>query len=207
MQNNKIVIVLTGGPSGGKTTFLEALHKEMGPKATVVPEAASILYKGGFPRKKTVEGQMHAQRAIYFTQKELENLLIAEAKSNLVICDRGSVDGAAYWPKNSPIDFMSSINSTYEKEYTRYDWVIHMDTATSDTYDTENPIRTESFSEAIDLNKRIKSVWKNHPHHIVISSNDDFIAKLSLATQVVKSIALKNDFSTIQELLTSFNKK
>lgn len=49
----KVKIVVTGGPSGGKTTLIEALQKDLKGKVAVVPEAASILYRGGFPRRST----------------------------------------------------------------------------------------------------------------------------------------------------------
>ena len=45
-------LVLTGGPSGGKTTLAQALMREMADQLIVVPEAASILYGGGWPRRK-----------------------------------------------------------------------------------------------------------------------------------------------------------
>src|SRR5262249_25080846 len=42
-------IVVTGGPGGGKTTAADMFRREMGPALVVVPEAATILFAGGFP--------------------------------------------------------------------------------------------------------------------------------------------------------------
>ncbi|MGZ3692077.1 MAG: AAA family ATPase, partial [Pseudobdellovibrio sp.] len=64
-----IKVAITGGPSGGKTTLIDSLKKEYAGRLKVVPEAASILYKGGFPRVKSYDGFYHAQKAIYATQK------------------------------------------------------------------------------------------------------------------------------------------
>jgi tRNA uridine 5-carbamoylmethylation protein Kti12 len=92
-------IVITGGPSGGKTTLIETLKKDLGNKITVVPEAASILYRGGFPRTTSDLNHFHGQRAICFIQRELEDLARAESRAEIIICDRGSLDSIAYWPE------------------------------------------------------------------------------------------------------------
>ena len=43
-------IVLTGGPGGGKTTAADLFRRELGERVVVVPESATILFGGGFPR-------------------------------------------------------------------------------------------------------------------------------------------------------------
>lgn len=182
-----IKITITGGPSGGKTTLIEALQKEMGKQVCVVPESASILYRGGFPRIKSRNGSIHGQKAIYYTQKELEDLIFVENHPQLLICDRGSMDALAYWPE-SPESFFELIQSTAEREYARYDWVVHLDTAASENYDTTNPIRTESFSEAHSLNQRVFDAWKHHPRHIRINQKKDFISKMAAAHGVIQAI-------------------
>lgn len=71
-------IVLTGGPSGGKTTLANAIQKEFASHVMVVPEAASIVFGGGWPRRKTVNGVQQQQKAIFYLQRELEVLLVGE---------------------------------------------------------------------------------------------------------------------------------
>lgn len=182
-----VKIAITGGPSGGKTTLIEALKKELGQKCAVVPEAASILYRGGFPRYKETQAVMHAQKAIYYTQRELEDLICALGQKPLVVCDRGSLDSAAYWP-DSAGDFFAIMNTSKNLEIERYDWVIHLDTASLDFYDTTNPIRTETFQEAWELNNKIKMAWEGHPRRITISHNEDFMSKMTTALAVIKAI-------------------
>ena len=43
-------IVLTGGPGAGKTAVLEMIRQSFFSHVTVLPEAASIKFGGGFPR-------------------------------------------------------------------------------------------------------------------------------------------------------------
>lgn len=200
MNGFKTKIVVTGGPSGGKTTLIEALQKDLGHHVSVVPEAASILYRGGFPRKSSAIGKRHAQRAICFTQRELEDLITFESKSNFIVCDRGSLDSIAYWPGNED-DFFLSLNTTKEKEINRYQWVIHLDTAAEDAFDTSNPIRTESHKEASELNMMIRSAWAGHPQRIIIGHNDDFFAKINQARQIIKEIIAGHTFKDILKTL------
>lgn len=190
MPNKKknIKIAITGGPSGGKTTLIEALKKDLGQKVVLVPEAASIIYKGGFPRIKSPSATYHTQRAIFFLQRELEALgedLASELQ--IIVCDRGSLDGLAYWPYEEST-FFTSLLTTKEAELARYDWIIHLDTADVSHYDTTNPIRTESFQEAQDLNNRIKRAWEGHPQRLIISSKEDFLSKMQASMMVIKNI-------------------
>lgn len=193
-----VKIAVTGGPSGGKTTFIEAIKKELGSKVAVVPESASILYRGGFPRIKSRHGLIHAQKAIYYTQKELEDLVFAEFQPALMICDRGSMDGLAYWPENRQ-NFFDMIDSSAEKELARYDWVVHLDTAGSEDYDTMNHIRTESFPEAVQLNQKILNAWAEHPQRIRINQKKDFLSKMASAYGVIQAILAGQSVEEIQK--------
>lgn len=194
-----IKIAVTGGPSGGKTTLIEALQKDLGLKVAVVPEAASILYRGGFPRKPTDVGRKHAQRAICYTQRELEDLASDEGRAPILVCDRGSLDSIAYWPDTAD-DFFSSMDTTRPQELERYQWVLHLDTADVAAFDTSNPIRTESHVEAIILNTKIKAAWDGHPQRIVIGHEADFLAKISKAKSVVQKI---HQGATFKEIIAS----
>lgn len=180
-------LAITGGPSGGKTTLIEVLKKEFGPKIKVAPEAASILYKGGFPRVKNYAGYFHGQLAIVSTLRHIEDLLVESHPDCLIICDRGSLDSLAYWPDNEE-HFFKNINSTRQTELARYDWVLHLDTATEGDYDTTNPIRTESFHEALLLNEKVRASWNGHPNRQIITSENDFFGKMKKATDIVENI-------------------
>nr|BFD59984.1 hypothetical protein CKG001_20910 [Bdellovibrio sp. CKG001]BFD63391.1 hypothetical protein BdHM001_20720 [Bdellovibrio sp. HM001]BFD67277.1 hypothetical protein HAGR004_22990 [Bdellovibrio sp. HAGR004] len=200
-MDSSVKVAITGGPSGGKTTLIEALKKELGQRCAVVPEAASILYRGGFPRFKDPQTIVHAQRAIYATQFELEAMISYVSQKNLVVCDRGSLDSAAYWPSTAPVDFFTALNTTKEKELARYDWVIHLDTASAEYYDASNPIRTETFQEAWDLNSRIKDAWSGHPRRVIITHNEDFLSKMTTSLAVIRAIMAHKSAEEIKKEL------
>lgn len=187
-------LAITGGPSGGKTTLIEVLKKEFGSKIKIAPEAASILYKGGFPRVKNYAGYFHAQLAIVSTLRHLEDLLVESHPDSLIICDRGSLDSLAYWPDTAE-HFFTNINSTRQAELERYDWVLHLDTATEIDYDTTNVIRTESFHEAQMLNEKVRTSWLGHPNLQIITAENDFFSKMKKATEIVADILVQMELS------------
>lgn len=199
-------IVLTGGPSGGKTTLANAIQKEFASHVITVPESASIIFGGGWPRRKTVVGVQHQQKAIFLLQRELESLIVGENPDRLIICDRGSLDGVAYWPGPGPSsDFLASVGSSFEEEVLRYDWIIHLDTAPASYYDVTNPLRNESFEEAWKLNERIKQAWSLHPQRFIIGNNEagHFFEKLQRAMMVVEKIIEGLSYAEIDSLLHS----
>jgi len=193
-----IKIAVTGGPSGGKTTLIEALKKEFGVQVKVVPEAASILYKGGFPRVKNYAGYFHAQKAIYATQSEIELLTTDSYPESLIVCDRGSLDSLAYWPDNEE-HFFKTFQTTREKELARYKWLLHLDTAHENDYDTTNAVRTENFHEALLLNDKIKKSWEGHPQRFIISAASDFITKMGKSTNIIRGILAGKSYDEIQK--------
>src|SRR4051812_35381169 len=99
-------IVLTGGPCSGKTTVQRALSEEFHDEVVLVPEAATMLLDHGFPVPGKhlpwgQEWQATLQAAILPLQRALEDaylLVAANRGSQLVVCDRGVLDGAAYTP-------------------------------------------------------------------------------------------------------------
>ncbi len=183
-------LVLTGGPSGGKTTLAQFIQKEFSSSVVVVPEAASIVFGGGWPRRKSEFGVQQHQKAIYFLQRELEALVQFENPQRLLICDRGSLDGMAYWPgAGGPHEFLSAVATRMEHEISRYDWVIHLDTAPASYYDLSNPLRNENFEEANALNDHTKHVWGQHPQRFIVDNGEGhFVEKMQRALFIVERI-------------------
>ena len=194
-------IVVTGGPSAGKTTFVEVIYRELGRNIGIAREAASLIYKGGFPRKNSLSGKIHAQKAIYYIQRELEAIAAEETETCAVLCDRGSLDSLAYWPGTEK-EFYKCLDTSLEKELKRYHWVIHLDTATENYFDATNPIRIESHKEALALNEKIRSAWSKHPNRIIISNDNDFMEKLNKAKF---AFLMAIDGKSLEEIQSTIN--
>lgn len=177
-------VVLTGGPGAGKTAVLELVRRTFCQHVHVLPEAAGIVFGGGFPRGRAPELTRPAQRAIFHVERELEATVTAD-NAALVLCDRGTVDGVAYWP--GPTDFWLDVGTTLEAELARYAAVVHLRTpTTANGYNRSNPLRVESAEEAAAIDERIAQAWRNHPKRFEISSTDDFFEKASRAVEIIR---------------------
>ena len=107
----------------------------------------------------------------------------------MLLCDRGTVDGAIYWP-NEPDDFFASLNTSLEKELARYDAVLFFETAAVGNISIEggNPIRIESNDEALLLDHKLQQLWSQHPRFIFIPHNASFIKKINHGLRELEKI-------------------
>jgi len=93
----------------------------------VLPEAAGVVFGGGFPRSGSLAARRAAQRVILHMQCELERWAEEEGTASLTLCDRGVLDGLAYWPDH-PDALMSAAGLTRAAALVRYDLVVHLRT-------------------------------------------------------------------------------
>src|SRR5262245_13847262 len=169
-------VVLTGGPGAGKTAVLELIRQSFCDHVKVLPEAASVVFGGGFPREDDPECKRAAQRAIFYVQRELENAGDSHNPA-IVLCDRGTLDGLAYWP-GSTNEFWPSLGTTLAEQLTRYHAVIHLRAPAADHgYNKQNPLRTESAEVAAEVDRRILQAWQSHPRRFVVESRMEFLDK------------------------------
>lgn len=187
--NGRMRIVLTGGPGGGKTTAADLFQREIGEHVVVVPEAATLLFAGGFPRVDEPLARRAVQRAIYHVQRNLEDVQSARYPGRILICDRGTVDGAAYWPPTEG-DFFASLGSTLEDELARYDAVIFFETAAAggSSIQGNNPHRTEDLQSALDLDRTLRQLWMKHPRFVLVPHNASFFKKITFGLASIESI-------------------
>jgi predicted ATPase len=178
-------VVLTGGPGAGKTALLELIRQSFCSHVKVLPEAAGVVFGGGFPREDDPDCRRAAQRAIFYVQRELESTGDSHNPA-IVLCDRGTVDGLAYWP-GALEEFWSSLGTTLDRELARYDAVIHLRTpALAHGYNHQNPLRTESPATAADIDARIARAWEPHPRRFVVESSAEFLDKAAVALQILR---------------------
>ena len=180
------LVALTGGPGAGKTVVLEVARKSFCEHIVILPEAASILFGGGFWRRDSLPGKKASQRAIFHVHREQERMVEEEKRAAIILCDRGTIDGLAYWPEveNS---FWSDIGKDRSSEMLRYTSVIHLRTpAAQQGYNLSNPVRIENASQARAIDERIFMAWEGHPNRVVIESADDFLEKAAKAMEAIR---------------------
>lgn len=186
-------IVLTGGPCGGKTTCLAALKSFLGDKVVLVPEASTMVLEAGFP--PPAEGahileieawRREFQNAVLSTQRHLEETwarLARHSGRSLMICDRGFLDGAAYWPGGRHA-FLAHFGMDLDSVMARYDLILHLESVAVSRpalYGrANNGIRYEDAEGACQVDSRVMEAWDGHPARIHVPAMDTIEDRVAL---------------------------
>src|SRR4051812_13056983 len=182
-------IVLTGGPGAGKTVVAAALAAQFPDQLTVVPEAATQVYGDLQTRWDLLDllGRREVQRRIYRLQREQEDRLALAHPDKTLLLDRGTIDGAAYWPDGAE-DYWHDLGTDHATELSRYDTVIWLETAaTLGIYDgaASNACRFEGPQGAVDSGKLLLELWGPHPHLKHVGAFAAFEDKLSAVREAL----------------------
>ena len=161
-------IVLTGGPGAGKTVISRQLAAARPDRFVLVPEAATQVYDALQTRwdRLDLEGRRAVQRRIYRLQVEQEHRVAAAHPDKVLLLDRGTIDGAAYWPEG-PDDYWRDLGSSLQTEIARYDAVIWMEScAALGLYDGDasNACRFEDAAGAVQSGRLLLQLWAGHPN-------------------------------------------
>jgi predicted ATPase len=186
-------IVLTGGPGAGKTVISSAIAAANPQRYIRVPEAATQVYNLLQTRwdRLDLAGRRDVQRRIYHLQRQQEDALAKQHPDQILLLDRGTIDGAAYWPEG-PDDYWRDLGTTAAAELQRYDAVIWLQTsATLGLYDHDasNPCRFEHPEAAIASGNLLKMLWGGHARLMQVDAfanlNDKFHKVRDLLQEIV----------------------
>lgn len=183
-------IVVTGGPCAGKTTLIQILGRVFNPHFVILPEAASLLFAGGFPRWAEPDTAKSTQRAIYGVQCHLEEAFQSHYPERSLILDRGTLDGSAYWP-TGPEDFLKEFATDLAGEFARYDHVVYLQSAGEEDYRrhrASNPMRLESWEQAARIDSQLREIWSQHPSFHEIPNHHSFESKITRAVSLMKDL-------------------
>ena len=186
-------IVLTGGPGAGKSVVCDALAKADPARIVLVPEAATQVYAALGSRwdRMDIEGRRDAQRRIYRWQRAQEERIGATARpGQILLLDRGTVDGAAYWPEG-PDAYWRDLGTTLEAELARYDAVILLETAAAlGIYDGEasNPVRFEAPAAAIESGRVLEKLWGAHRNLRRVNAFTDVAHKIEAVSALLNEL-------------------
>ena len=186
-------IVITGGPGSGKTVITHRLADENPDRFIAVPEAATQVYDLLNTRwdKLDLPGRHDAQRRMYALQLDQESRVAATHADRVLLLDRGTIDGAAYWPEGAE-PFWLDRNTTHAAELMRYDAVILLETSAAiGLYDGDasNFCRFEDAAAAVKSSAFLKQLWSGHPHVVHVESYPDLADKIAAVRRALQQLA------------------
>ena len=183
-------IAVTGGPGAGKTTLWRTVAARYQPRIVAVPEVATLMLSHVFPQPRN-ETERHAlQRSIFAVQRDLETLHESRLRPDQVLlCDRGTPDGAGYWPAG-PDAFFAAMDAQWEAELARYDAVIFLETAAAGGLSIAegNATRLEDHPAAVAIDRNIHAVWSRHPRFHHVAHELDFTIKIARALSALDAL-------------------
>jgi len=183
-------IAVSGGPGAGKTTLWRMLAELYKGRVVAVPEVATLMFAHVFPQVRTPAERCAVQRAIFTVQHSLE--LFYERRlqgGQVLLCDRGTPDGAGYWPAG-PDAFFAEMHSVWPLELARYESVLFMESAAIGglSIDGGNETRSEDCATAAQVDARLRAVWQPHPRFVHVAHEPDFAVKLERARHLAEQL-------------------
>ena len=106
-----------------------------------------------------------------------------------LLCDRGTIDGAAYWP-GEVHDYFGAVGSSFDAELRRYDAVIFFESAAVGGASIEggNPFRNETLEQAAALDGKLRALWSRHPRFVLVPHNPSFFKKISFGLAALEGM-------------------
>ncbi len=198
IHDNRVIIVLTGGPGGGKTTFIEDLRRKPEWKGRLVffPEAIAVCSVIGIsPTEKIF------QKIIVHTQIALEDGLkssLDPSDPRIFVCHRGSLDPLAYWIKAgwAEDEFFDYIGMTREEHYSRYDLVLHLTTAAIGVPERYKQWpyanRNEDIDDATLLDRILERIWHDHRgYHKLENDSSGWESKSTKVMEIMRRFLIR----------------
>ncbi len=191
-------VVLTGGPGGGKSTAADLLRREIGERVIVVPEAATMLFAGGFPATGRSPGASQARRPRSTTCNATSRTSRPPSTPNGSCCAIEAPSTAAPTGRTVPTTSTRASAARTSRSSLRYDAVIFFETAAlgSHGFESENPVRTETQQEAVELDGRLRELWAPHPWFTVIPHSASFFRKMTVGLGILESLIAQIEGST-----------
>lgn len=186
------IIVLTGGPGGGKTTLIQELQHDpdWATRIVALPGAITVAGPVGLsPRERRFQRLMVELQAVL---EESLDYALGQDDPRAILCHRGTLDPLAYWLKRDwpEEEFFAFTDTCREDHYRRYTAILHLVTAADGA--TEHyqrwpyAHRPEFPAEAIQIDCWLRHAWRDHPKYFRLdNAGRDWAAKSIAAKRII----------------------
>lgn len=210
-------IVLTGGPSSGKTSVLEKIeqvYNSQGIKVIVIDETATYLINHGIrPFGDGKVDMVDFQELVMRMQLAKEEIFDRAAKmlpneDILIIYDRGTIDNRAYINEEEFENVMTRLNHVKDLSelFNKYDLVINL-VGRKDFYTTaNNKARSEDVDTAIKLGEKTLKVWLGHPKLKIVLPKENMEDKIKEVLNEINKLLDKKQVKRQEKYLVDLTK-
>lgn len=191
-------VVLTGGPSSGKTSVINRAveqFRELGYHVIVVPEAATQLINAGIkPFGPDALPAYDFQKIVLEYQITKEKIATNAAEimgsdKTIILCDRGLLDGYAYIESHEWDYLLKEMNLDKREMLSEYDAILYLENA-SEYFTTENnAARYEADAE--EANKKgdlVLQSYLSHDNLMVIKPREDMALKQQEVIRIIQNL-------------------
>ncbi|MCH5167622.1 MAG: AAA family ATPase [Erysipelotrichales bacterium] len=190
-------IVLTGWPSGGKTSVLNSIKErfsELGYNVIVVPETATELINSGIkPFGDNALPPVEFQEIVLRTQLNKEKLAKYAASlmgdNTILIYDRGCLDGYAYVDPETWNQVLQKCNVNYRDLLLNYDAVLYLEGSPKFFTTENNAARYESGAdEAREKGEKVLKSYIGHDNLRVIQPREEMKDKQEEVNNIIANM-------------------
>ena len=184
-------VVITGGPSSGKTECIYEVKnhfEKLGYKVIVIPSVGTaLIHCGIYPWDAVNEDdfeKMNLGAKIKLEEVADEAVSNINAKKILILCERGTLDVKSYTSNRNFQQMCKEYNTSEEELKSSYDAVFHLKTVAKgykEQYKQIPVYRREDPETAIYLDDKTIEAWSGHNNFRIIDAYphfEDKIAKL-----------------------------
>lgn len=189
-------IVLTGGPSSGKTTVIEkikSVYSAQGIRVFVIEETATYLINKGIrPFGEGAIDLVDFQELVMRMQLAKEDIIdraisMMPEADTLVIYDRGTIDNSAYINAEQFESVLARLNNVknFAELMDKYDLVINLVGASKFYTTANNEARSEDAAEAQRLGEVTLKAWIGHPKIKIVPPAETMDGKINEVLNII----------------------
>lgn len=165
-------VVITGGPSSGKTECIYKVKEhfeKLGYKVIVIPSIGTALIQCGiYPWDAVDEDEFERMNlGAKIKLEEIADEAVSNINANkiLILCERGTIDVKAYTSNRNFQQICKEYNTSEEELKNSYDAVFHLKTVAKgykEQYKQVSVYRREDPDTAIYLDDKTIEAWSGH---------------------------------------------
>lgn len=191
-------VVLTGGPSSGKTSVINRVveqFKELGYHVIVVPETATELINSGIrPFGDNALPAYNFQKLVLQTQLNKENVAreaaeIMGSEKTIILYDRGTLDGYAYCTPEEWNELLHNMSLDKRELSATYDAILYLENASQFFTTENNAARYEAdANEAAKKGELVLQSYLSHDNLLVIKPREKMADKQQEVIRIIQNL-------------------